>query len=152
MKLAGHNTELVREYIKQWAWDGIKPNQYDQPYIFGKQSKAEARMYSKVDYVVTDCPLYLSPIYELYHSGGSIILPSVHAFMTKARENGVSHHNFLLTRKKSFDSRGRYETEDQAKEVDELVKQYLTQWGITYTEVTCPEEERVDFIINKVVG
>lgn len=151
MKLRGLHMELVREYVKTWAWQGRKVGPYDQAYIFGKQSQYESVLYGKVDYIVTDSPLLLSPIYETFYSGGSVVLPSVRDFLAKASANGVTHHNFLLTRHKPFDARGRYETADQAKQVDLAVKQSLTDWGLPFTEVPVTDSERVDFILDNLL-
>jgi ATP:corrinoid adenosyltransferase len=68
MKLQGLNVELVREYVKGWAWAGTKVNTYDQVYIFGKQARSEYMLYGKVDYIVTDSPILLSPIYDRYYN------------------------------------------------------------------------------------
>lgn len=143
MKSRGLNVELVREYVKQWAWDGIKVGPFDAPYLFGKQSKAESRLYNKVDWVVTDSPLLLCPIYETYYNKESIVLPSVLSFLNKAKEHGIIYNSFCFSRNKKFDPKGRYETEEQAKEVDCLISKSLSIWGINYTEINVTDEERV---------
>lgn len=150
MKLKGLNVELVTEFVKHMAWDGIKPGPFDQPYIFGQQVKYESRLYGKVDYVVTDSPLLLSPIYEEYYSKKSIILESVHNFLNKSREKGVKHENFFLVRKKPFNSTGRFENEIQAKEIDNLIKTRLVEWEIPYYLVDKDDDHRVDFILDSL--
>lgn len=151
MKMQGLHCEMVREYVKQLAWDGIKVGALDQPYLFGKQCKYESRLYGKVDYVVTDSPLLLSPFYEKFWTGDSIVLPSVIKFIEAAKNNSVIHHNFLLNRQKKFDPRGRYETEEQAKAADVALKQFLKELNIPFTEVSVPDNERVNFIIKQVL-
>lgn len=147
MKMQGAHCEMVREYVKQLAWDGIKVGPLDQPYLFGKQCKYESRLYNKVEYIVTDSPLLLSPFYEKFWTGDSIVLPAVLNFLEAAKKHGITHHNFLLNRQKKFDTRGRYETEAQARKADEGVKQFLQELNMPFTEVTVPDEERADWII-----
>ena len=77
MKTKLYDVELVTEFVKTMAWDGIKPTLYDQVYILGNQSKCETRLYNKVEYVITDSPLFLGPIYEEYYSGYNLTLESV---------------------------------------------------------------------------
>jgi hypothetical protein len=150
MKMQGIHCEMVREYVKQLAWDGIKVGPLDQPYLFGKQCKYESRLYNKVDYVVTDSPLLLSPFYEQFWTGDSIVLPSVLKFLEAAKKNGITHHNFFLTRQKKFDPRGRYETETQAIAADVGLKKFLQDLNVPFTDVTVADEDRADFIISEL--
>lgn len=152
LKMRGVHCEMVREYVKQWAWDGTKVGPFDQVYLFGKQAKCESRLYGKVDVVVTDSPLLLSPIYEMFYSGRSIVLPSALAFMDHAKAQGVHHLNFMLERHKPFDTRGRYETEETARRVDSAVVERLGQWGIKYDTVGVPDRDRVEHIVKAVLG
>jgi tRNA uridine 5-carbamoylmethylation protein Kti12 len=58
MKSKDINVELVREYVKSWAYNNREPKEYDLIYLLGKQSSYETQLYGKVDYVVTDSPFY----------------------------------------------------------------------------------------------
>lgn len=42
------NAELVREYVKDWAWEGRKINVNDQIYFLGKQVRRETMLYGKL--------------------------------------------------------------------------------------------------------
>lgn len=150
MKTQGLHAELVREYVKMWAWEGTKIGQFDQIYITGKQARAEYRLYHKLDYLVTDSPIVLAPIYEEFYLGDSIVLASVKKFLDAAKKAGIQHMNFLLARNKPFDSRGRYETEETALRVDAFVRAKLMDWEMPFTEVTCADADRVDFILKAV--
>lgn len=147
MKLLGLNVELVREYVKTMAWQGIKIGPYDQPYIFGMQLKYESSLYNKVDYIITDSPLLLSPVYELYYRGDSITEHPALKFMNKAKEDGVEYINLFLERNKPFDTRGRYETEEQAKQVDDLLKVKLIEWDMPYTMINATDCDKVKTIM-----
>jgi nicotinamide riboside kinase len=149
MKLQGLNVELVREYVKGWAWAGTKVNTYDQVYIFGKQARSEYMLYGKVDYIVTDSPILLSPIYDRYYNGDdAMIEDAALRFIKKAEKNGVQHINFLLERQKAFNPEGRYETEEQAKAVDVYVKNFLDSNQVNYHTLACSDEERINYILN----
>lgn len=149
MKSEGLNVELVREYVKAWAWSGTKVGQYDQIYIFGKQARSEYMLYGKVDYIITDSPIILSPVYEkFYNDGDSMVEVAALKFLEKAENNGIQHINFLLERKKKFNPEGRYETEEQAKEVDKRVSLFLQEHSINNVIVDCSDAERIDFMMN----
>lgn len=149
MKLEEENVELVREYVKGWAWAGTKVNTYDQVYIFGKQARSEYTLYGKVDYIVTDSPILLSPVYDRFYNGDdAMVEDSAMRFIRKAQKNGVQHINFLLERQKAFNPEGRYETEEQAKAVDVFVKIFLDTNEVPYHVISCPDEERIDYMLN----
>lgn len=143
MKKRGLEVELVNEYVKKWAWTGRKVGALDQVYIFGKQAKSEHDLYGKVEYIITDSPLLLSPIYEKYYSsdGESIVESSVLAHIEKAEGNGVRHVNYLIPRTKPFNPKGRFETEETAKEIDQLVEQYLLELDIPFLQLTSVESD-----------
>lgn len=150
MKLTHKNVELVREYVKLLAWQGIKPGQYDQVNIFGEQCKLEHALYGKVDYIVTDSPIILAPIYEHYYHGDSMIEEAALKFLDKSSKNGVKQLNILLDRTKSYDQRGRYQTLDEAKVVDSMVVDFLEKHNMPFHRVGGPEKERVQKIVELI--
>jgi hypothetical protein len=150
MKSNGYSVELVREYVKQWAWDGKKVGQYDQIYIFGKQARSEYMLYGKVDYIVTDSPILLAPVYEKYYHDDSMTETAAIKFLDKAKRNGVKHFNFVLDRKKNFEAKGRYETEEQAKEVDRKVLEFLNENNVDYQYLECEEKDRINKIMKVI--
>lgn len=137
MKKRGFNVELVSEFVKKWAWEGKRVGFYDQVYIFAKQAKSEYDLYGKVDYIITDSPLILSPIYEkFYNNGLSTVETSAFLHLDKAKSNGIEHINFLVNRSKPFNPKGRFESEETAKRVDVFVKDYLIENNINYYSLT----------------
>lgn len=150
MKMQGYHVELVTEFVKNWAWQGRVPSGYDQVYLFGKQAQSESRLYGKVDFIVTDSPLLLSGFYEQLHLKREIVLPSIKNFLSYAKDNNIVHKNFVLTRHKPFDPRGRFETEQQAKQVDLDLRKWLDSLNIDYETISCDDRERVPQILSKL--
>lgn len=144
-------TELVREFVKEWAWSGKKVGPFGQSIIYGQQLERESTLYGKVDYVVTDSPLLLCPIYQKHYNGHESIKHTVFKDLDIAEEMGVVHVNFLLRRQKPFDPRGRYEDEKTAKLIDRKVEAFLTYHGIDYISVDVPDADRVKFIADTVM-
>lgn len=147
MKLAGMNVELVREYVKALAWQGMKIGQFDQVNIFGEQCKLEHMLYGKVDYIVTDSPVLLAPIYEVFYHGDAIMEEAALKFLKKAESEGVKHINIVLSRNKPYDTRGRYQTEEEAATVDGMTIAFLEKYSMPYYILSGPDEERVDKIL-----
>lgn len=152
MKLAGMNVELVREYVKVLAWQGTKVGQFDQVNIFGEQCKLEHTLYGKVDYIITDSPILLAPIYEVFYHGDAMMEEAAIKFLNKAEANGVKHLNILLDRNKPYDTRGRYQTEDEAVRVDNMTVDFLDKYSMPYHRISGPDTERVKKIMEIVDG
>lgn len=148
MKLQGYSVELVREYVKNWAWEGKVPNKYDQVYLFGKQARAEYSLYKKVDYIITDSPILQSGFYEYINLKRELTYPSVVNFLQMAKEDGIVHINIFLKRNKEYVEKGRFQTEQQVIKLDEEMKQWLTNKQIDFIELNCLDKDRVDSMIN----
>lgn len=152
LKKRRQHCELVREYVKELAWAGVGIGAYGQSIIYGRQLERESSLYGKVDVIVTDSPLILCPIYQSHYAGHDTIKHVVLGDMKTASSQGVLHMNFLLKRHKPFDPRGRYETEEVAKLVDRKVEAFLLYHGLDYITVDCPDEDRIQFIVESVLA
>ena len=150
MKLKGMNVELVREYVKLLAWQGQKIGQFDQVNIFGEQCKLEHTLYGKVDYIVTDSPIVLAPIYEHFYHGDSMMEEAAIKFLDKAKNNDIQQLNIVLERNKPYDTRGRYQTEEEAKRVDNMTTQFLADHGMSFERISGPDNERIDKILKLI--
>lgn len=139
LKMAGVNAELVQEYVKQWAWEDRKPVTLDQFYFFGKQSRKEYSLFGKVDTVVTDSPVSLCAYYT--HLYGSKEQDSLFQDMTKtyynmAKNTGNHHVHIWLNRVKAYNPAGRFQTEEQARDIDNDMRNFLTRnVGLEFVEV-----------------
>ena len=150
MKLNHMNVELVREYVKVLAWQGAKIGRFDQVNIFGEQCKLEHTLYGKVDYIVTDSPIILAPIYEIFYHNDSMMEEAALKFLSKSRESGIEQLNILLKRNKPYDTKGRFQTEQEAISVDKLTLDFLNKYNIAYSIVDGPEENRVTRIMELI--
>jgi predicted ATPase len=122
LKAAGENTEMVREYVKNWAWEGRMISAYDQIYFLGKQARHESMLFGKVKFIVTDAPIFMSVYYAQAFCTPILaegIKQTVQAFYQQTLEDGHRHYHVLLQRAHKYASEGRYQTEDEAKEIDQ---------------------------------
>ena len=133
LKQAGINAELVREYVKDWAWEDRKPDIFDQIYFLGKQSRRESMLFGKVDVIVTDSPLWLCAYYSQKHAPPLIrngIENMVMGFMLEAKRQGHDYHHVWIQRSKNYLPKGRFETEEQAREIDNQMKDFFLSRGV----------------------
>lgn len=153
MKIAGLHVELVREYVKLWAWGGRKVRREDQIYLLGKQSAYESMLYGKVDYIVTDSPVLLAGMYAEWHNGddGCYVTSAANSFIEQAqRGSGVKICNYLLRREGEFDARGRWETAKEAGDFDQFLEGGLITNNHPYTAISGSEEEKVASVMQNL--
>ena len=148
MKMRNLSCELVTEFVKSWAYEKRPVGKFDEVYLFGKQARRESILYEKVDYIITDSPLWLYPFYEMRYIGKDIIGTSVKNYLEYVKEHNIQHINFFLERYKIYNPNGRYETEEESKENHELMRKFLTDNNVDFTTITAMDRERVDFILN----
>lgn len=151
LKIRHYNCEMVREYVKNWIWEGRHPSQFDQPYIFGQQLKHESMLYGKVDLVITDSPLILAAFYENLFNNVKIIESSAKAFLEHAESKGVSYVNFWLpTVVEHIDERGREITPASTiKGIEKDMKEWLiSDMGLQLIDVDCALEERIQYMLD----
>jgi hypothetical protein len=145
MKIQGLHVELVREYVKLWAWSGKQVRPTDQIYLLGKQSAYESLLYGKVDYIVTDSPVMLAGAYSEWHNGeaGRYVTDAANSYYNVSVADGsVKFVNYVLHRDGTFDPRGRYETAEQAERFDEFLKEYLVRNDKDFTILKGSETQK----------
>lgn len=143
LKVAGENVELVREYVKDWAWEGRAFGAYDEIYFLGKQVRHESMLFGKVDYIVTDAPVYMTAYYASIYCSKTLadgVLGEAKAFYQQVAEDGHQHLHIMLNRIRPYIQEGRYQNESQAHSVDDGVAVMLNNLGIKVISAN-PDEE-----------
>ena len=133
MKLRGYKVELVLEAAKYFTYEKRSLALGCQPYVFGKQLMGLERVMGQVDYIITDSPIFLSILYHNNKYPESFEQSVVDIFKS------MNNYNFYINRVKPYASYGRNQTEDEAKELDFLIKQKLLQYNVDFTSVNGDE-------------
>lgn len=121
LKWVGVTVEMALEYAKELVWEERFATLENQIYVFGKQLHRINRLVGKVDVIITDSPLLLSSIYkpdDISQSFDKLVLEEFNKF------NNV---NYFIERRKPFNQKGRLQTEEQAKEKDKEIKEFLNK-------------------------
>lgn len=130
LKMDGNNAELVREYVKDWVWEGRKMSDYDQIYFLGKQIRRESMLYGKVDNIVTDSPVMLAAFYSEKYSPAPIkdaVDLVVKNYYEQAANDGHQHVHVFLLRSKGYEQAGRYQDEQTARLFDTEIYNFLSE-------------------------
>ena len=118
LKARGYDVEQVSEYIKKWAYEGKKPQSFDQLYAFAKQLRNEETLLRCVPLIITDSPLIVNVAYTKYYS-----CPYYKELLTLVNYFEEEYHslNLFIDRIVSYVDKGRFQTLDQALELDDLL-------------------------------
>jgi adenylate kinase family enzyme len=136
LKLRGINCEYIQEYAKDRAWEfgtnhlGVPKVLQAQEYIFGKQHFRMRRVAQDVEVIVTDCPLFLGLVYM----PDDFPIPSLRDAIREAYDM-YDNFDVFLHRTKTYNPKGRFQTEDEAKELDTVVRKVLEKQNVPYYEV-----------------
>lgn len=124
----GIRNELVTEYAKDMVWREMPAKAFrDQFYISAKQNHRLERLRGKMDFVVTDSPLLQGLMYmpEDYY-------PTYGQFLREVYDS-YDNVNIFIRRTKDFDPVGRNQTEEEAKEIDAKILEFLDSQAVPYT-------------------
>ena len=155
LKQLGYDSEMNREYVKDWVWEGRTILDGDQVYITSKQARSE-RIYmnSGLDFIITDSPLALSIYYgnkydkyEREFGACGNIIKQHHSL---CKDLGYKVEHFFLNRIKEYNPNGRFQTEDEAKLIDSELLQILKDLNINYETLNC-DENVIDNIVKSVI-
>lgn len=122
----GIQCELVPEFAKDLVWEERNHTFKNQHYIFSKQQHRIWRVSQKVDITITDSPILLSNIYRY-----SMTSETFRAFVLEEFER-YNNINFFIERTKRYAKYGRNETEEEARKIDDIIKEYLSRHNIHY--------------------
>lgn len=140
LKKRGYEVEMVREWVKQWAWEGKEMTYKDQMVVFGHQVLEETALYGKVDIIITDSPLILSSFYEGINYKSHYLVPAAKKIMELAEKDKVNYWNLLIKRSWPYQSKGRFQTEAQADDLEKKMEQFLKSHSLTYEHVTSVDD------------
>lgn len=119
LKKRHFSIELIPEYVKSWAYQNRKINQFDQIYFLGKQLQYEYRFLSSgVKNVITDCPVLLSAVYAKLYYPKLQLEEEIINIVKKYETEFPSLNIFLMRGDKKYHQQGRYQTLEEAKEID----------------------------------
>lgn len=146
LKKDGYITEYVQEYAKELVWeqdweklDGSQAHQFE---ILQEQLRRMDRLYGKVDFIVTDAPVFLNAIYnkeltEVYHK------------MLVDLYSQYNNFNFIMERDVSkFEAEGRMQNLEESIQKDGEIKSLLDGKGLYYGVYN---HSTVDKIVNNAI-
>lgn len=108
LKIKGYCTEYVQEYAKTLAWKNDIQSLQNQEFVTSQQYYLLQNIKSKVQYIVTDSPLFLGLYYNKIHNGNDTNLMSI-------TENLILHYINQFDNIYIFLERGDYPYEQYGR-------------------------------------
>lgn len=127
LKMIEINCEETSEYAKSLTWEGHFNLLTDQLFVLANQNRKLERLRNKVDFVVTDCPLLLNIHYKPLE-----YLPLTFKGLVFELFNSYENINFFINRGSTYSEIGRNQTFEQAKLIDQQIKEMLNENNIEY--------------------
>jgi hypothetical protein len=143
LKWRGEETEYVGEYAKDLTWEHRMKTLSNQVYVFAKQHHRIFNLLNQVDIIVTDSPLYLTPIYCQDNEPLTLLM-----FHEMKKWKNL---NIYINRKKDYNPNGRQQkTIEDAIKIDDRIKSFLHHWNIPHFEVD-GTPNGIKFIVEKAI-
>lgn len=135
MKRRNYSVELVSEYVKSWAIAKRPVIGFDQIYLMGKQMNYEFRFLSNgIDHIVTDSPVLLSACYAKKYFDHLNVASHMEAIIAEYDRLNPSLNIFINRDGKEYRTEGRYQSADEASQIDLIVRDTLLRNGVEFKE------------------
>lgn len=136
MKCLGYSVEYVPEYAKELVYENrMNVLTADQLYIFAKQHRKIYRLINSVEYIITDSPLLLSLTYSKQMDN----IFDLELFSDLVANIISKYPNLDIFLKRSddvvYDTSGRYQTEEEAMDIDDMIYKSLLQCSLNRCEL-----------------
>jgi len=145
VKRSGITCDVSWEYIKRKLREKAMKVVQSQIYMFGKQQFQLFTMKDEVDVIITDSPLLLNCVYDQSQC------PQLRALVLKeyAKYNNLL---YFIERDTSvnYETEGRYQDLEGAKEVDTKLKKFLDDNQIPYKVINGIGPENLELIFNEI--
>jgi hypothetical protein len=141
MKIAGYNVELTDEFAKECVWEGNIPMLADQLWVLGHQHRKILRLSDKVDYIITDSPVLLSPIYRGRY-GESLYSDIIDKMALECYNLYETNINFMLGRQGDFEQKGRAQDLEESLEIDAAIVNQFETLDIQYIKLQSEDNAR----------
>ena len=124
LKSLQYNIEYISEYAKKWAIDKKPIKEYDQIYLMGKQQHYEYQnLCNGFTHIITDSPMFLTCIYaKLYYPNNKRLFDGLKKLVLDYELQYPSLNIFLNRDARFYNPLGRYQTEEEAKKIDEFIQ------------------------------
>lgn len=138
LKEKGYEVENVSEFAKELVWEGRSEAFDDRLYMHGEQNHRLMQMNGKLDFIITDSPLFLTSVYNNYYLKNKFPASYNKMINTVTLETFKLYNNkvYLLQRGTNYKIIGRRENKKEALQIDEALIMYLKKNKIKFMSLS----------------
>ena len=149
LKLRGYICEYVQEYAKKLVWMKDYDSLNNQYHVTKKQYELLQQISGHVNFIVTDGPLIHGIYYNKYNKDNISNIEKTEKYILDSF-NKFNNINIVLDRvnrvNRKYETEGRIQTEDEAKDIDIILKHLLKINSIKYVNYPAEESSLNDII------
>ena len=146
LKLRGYICEYVQEYAKKLVWIKDFDSLNNQYHVTKKQYELLQQIDGHVNFIVTDGPLIHGIYYNKYNKDNISNIEKTEKYILDSF-NKFNNINIVLDRvNRKYETEGRIQTEDEAKDIDIILKHLLKINSIKYVNYPAEESSLNDII------
>ena len=147
MKIAGISCELVTEYAKDMVWENRYNILNDQLYILSKQYRKMRRVNGVVDVIITDSPIINNIYYnsKINDSRDKISDKLINDLVFELSDKFENYY-YLIERNHSYETKGRYQTEEESNMVSKEIEDMLNRLNISHKKLKSGKDS-----VNKIL-
>jgi hypothetical protein len=154
LKINGHITEYVQEYAKRLVWTKDYDKLNNQYYVIKKQYQLLKDINdTHINFIITDGPILHGLYYNKYNLDNTSNVEKTEEYILECYEK-FNNINIVLQRIKrenqSYEQEGRIQTEEEAKVIDNELKNILKLKNIKYN-VFNADDNAVEKIYNFIM-
>lgn len=152
LKLKKYVVEYVQEYAKTLVWTKDFDTLNNQYYVSRTQYKLLKQINGHVDFIVTDGPLIQGIYYNLHNQDNISNIDKTQKFILQSHQEFNNINIFLMRGNFDYEKQGRLQTEDEAKEIDIILKHLLKQNNVSFVSFEAnSDDENINKIIEYII-
>jgi adenylate kinase family enzyme len=152
MKIRGYSVEYVQEYVKKLVWTGDFESINNQYYLSKKTFETLNQIVSSgsIEFCISDGPLLHGLVYNIQNTNNTSNIEKTEKFILDCISKFNNINIYLeAVPGREYETAGRIHTEEESKQVGNLLKDLLQKNKIDY--VSFPADPiHVDKIINYI--
>lgn len=147
LKFKGIEVEMAFEFAKDNVWEGNSAIFENQIKIFGEQHHRIFRLLNKVEVILTDSSLLLTPIYYNHYKNNSDLISKL---AVEEYHKMWNYNVFIKRHEASFQQNGRNHDINHAKQIDREILDLLETEKIPFETVHAGPEAK-DYAVRKIL-
>lgn len=152
LKMRHLKCEYVQEYAKKLVWQERFDELNNQYTVSYEQYKTIKPLNNVVDYIICDSPLLIGLFYNTYNKDNvSNTIKTEKMILDKINEFNNIYVYLERNEKYPFEQAGRMQTESEAKENDEKMKELLIKYNIPHLSIVS-DKNSVSKIIEYILS